>query len=175
MRAWITRQIEAWLRAPLRRSLGRDREPEFPWVALALAGAVLLTAVATGVFVHELSPVVAGRGSFGWPALRAGRWDVLAWNKAADNILGFSRLPEADRNTLISVLTNPATRRLFGSGWADEAKRMVAQFRATHDLWAGDPAFRDLLALLREGFRNSKAGGARTTSAVGTGGPDHRG
>ena len=28
---------------------------------------------------------------------------------------------------------------------------MVAQFRATHDLWAGDPAFRDLLARLRDG------------------------
>ena len=28
---------------------------------------------------------------------------------------------------------------------------MVAQFRATHDLWAGDPAFQDLLARLREG------------------------
>jgi MmyB-like transcription regulator ligand binding domain len=54
-------------------------------------------------------------------------------------------------STLISVLTNPATRRLFGSGWADEARRMVAQFRATDDLWAGDPSFRDLLARLREG------------------------
>ena len=30
-------------------------------------------------------------------------------------------------------------------------RRIVAQFRATHDLWAGDPAFRDLLARLREG------------------------
>ena len=28
---------------------------------------------------------------------------------------------------------------------------MVAQFRATHDLWAADPAFRDLLARLRAG------------------------
>ena len=28
---------------------------------------------------------------------------------------------------------------------------MVAQFRATHDLWAGDPAFVDLLARLRAG------------------------
>jgi hypothetical protein len=36
-----------------------------------------VTAVATGVFVHELSPVLAGRGSFGWPALRAGRWWTL--------------------------------------------------------------------------------------------------
>ena len=28
---------------------------------------------------------------------------------------------------------------------------MVAQFRATHDLWAGDPAFVALLRRLREG------------------------
>jgi hypothetical protein len=42
-------------------------------------------------------------------------------------------------------------RRLFGPAWADEAKRMVAQFRATHDLWAGDPAFLDLVERLRQG------------------------
>ena len=77
MKAGIARQVDTWLRAPLRRSLGRDREPHFPWVALTLAVLVLVTAVATGVFVHELSPVVAGRGSFGWPALRAGRWWTL--------------------------------------------------------------------------------------------------
>jgi hypothetical protein len=40
---------------------------------------------------------------------------------------------------------------LFGAAWADEAKRVVAQFRATHDLWAGDPAFLDLLDRLRRG------------------------
>jgi MmyB-like transcription regulator ligand binding domain len=73
------------------------------------------------------------------------------WNAAADAIFAFSRLPEADRNILVCVLTNPATRRLFGASWADEARRMVAQFRATHDLWAGDPAFRDLLARLQQG------------------------
>ena len=28
---------------------------------------------------------------------------------------------------------------------------MVAQFRATHDLWAGDPAFVELLERLRRG------------------------
>jgi dienelactone hydrolase len=77
VKAWIARQFESWLRVPLRRSLGRDRVPDFPWVALALAGSVLATAVATGVFVHEISPVVAGRGSFGWPALRAGHWWTL--------------------------------------------------------------------------------------------------
>ena len=79
------------------------------------------------------------------------RWDVLAWNAAADKLLAFSRLADEDRNVLLSVLVNPHARGLFGAGWADEAQRMVAQFRATHDLWAGDPAFIDLIARLREG------------------------
>ena len=86
------------------------------------------------------------------PAYITGRrWDILAWNAAAEEIFAFSRLAEEDRNSLICMLTNPQTRRLFGAGWADEAKRMVAQFRATHDLWAGDPAFLELLERLRQG------------------------
>ena len=66
-------------------------------------------------------------------------------------LFAFDRLPAHDRNILICMLTKPATRRLFGKDWADEAKRMVAQFRATHDLWAGDPAFTSLLERLRQG------------------------
>jgi transcriptional regulator with XRE-family HTH domain len=86
------------------------------------------------------------------PAYLTGRrWDILAWNKAANDIFAFDRLPEADRNILITVLTNPHTKRLFGASWPDEAKRIVAKFRATHDLWAGDPAFIDLLARVRHG------------------------
>lgn len=86
------------------------------------------------------------------PAYITGRrWDVLAWNKAAADIFAFQRMPEEDRNTLICVLLNPATRRLFGASWAEEARRMVAQFRKTHDLWAGDPAFVQLLERLRRG------------------------
>jgi transcriptional regulator with XRE-family HTH domain len=88
----------------------------------------------------------------GQPAYITGRrWDVLAWNKPAEEIFAFSRVAEDDRNILVSVLTNPATRRLFGARWAEEAKRIVAQFRTTHDLWAEDPAFRDLLDRLRRG------------------------
>jgi transcriptional regulator with XRE-family HTH domain len=105
-------------------------------------------------FVRETVPAAILRAveQLNLPAYVTGRrWDVLAWNAAADDIFAFSRLEEADRNSLLSVLTNPATRRLFGASWADEARRMVAQFRTTHDLWAGDPAFRDLLARLREG------------------------
>ncbi len=105
-------------------------------------------------FVRENVPEAIQRlvRSLDQPAYVTGRrWDVLAWNKAADEIFAFSRVPEEDRNTLVCMLTKPVTRRLFGAGWADEAKRMVAQFRATHDLWAGDPAFLDLLARLRQG------------------------
>lgn len=79
------------------------------------------------------------------------RWDVLAWNAAADEIFAFSRIAEDERNTLIQTLNNPKARGLFGSGWRDEARRMVAQFRATYDLWANDPAFVDLVDRLRSG------------------------
>ena len=105
-------------------------------------------------FVPETVPAAVRRTveRLNLPAYVTGRrWDILTWNVAADEIFAFSRLPEGDRNTLLNVLTNRAMRRLFGASWAEEARRMVAQFRATHDLWAGDPAFRDLLARLNAG------------------------
>ena len=87
------------------------------------------------------------------PAYVTGRrWDLLAWNAAAIELFtDFGQLAEEDRNVLTYMLTHPGARRLFGAGWASEAKRMVAQFRATHDLWADDPAFLDLLERLRRG------------------------
>ena len=105
-------------------------------------------------FVPETVPPTIRRlvESLNQPAYICGRrLDILAWNAAADEVFAFGRLPEVDRNSLISVLTNPAMRRLFGTSWADEAKRLVAQFRTTHDLWAGDPAFVALLERLRQG------------------------
>ena len=90
--------------------------------------------------------------SLSQPAYVTGRRrDLVAWNAAAADALLFDQLAEADRNILVSMLTNPLSRALFGPGWAEEAQRMVAQFRATHDLWAGDPAFVALLRRLREG------------------------
>lgn len=78
------------------------------------------------------------------------RWDVRAWNAAAEELLAFSRLREEDRNTLISVMLNPNTRKLFGKGWEAEARRMVAEFRGTFDLWAHDPSFVALFNRLHE-------------------------
>ena len=90
--------------------------------------------------------------SLAQPAYVTGRRrDLVAWNAAAAEILGFDGLAEGDRNILVAMLTDPRSRELFGPGWAQEAQRMVAQFRATHDLLAGDPAFVDLLRRLRSG------------------------
>ncbi|WP_428392074.1 helix-turn-helix transcriptional regulator [Lichenicoccus sp.] len=81
------------------------------------------------------------------PAYLTGqRWDMLAWNAAAVALFGdFVRLEASDRNILHWMLTDPAARSLFGDGWADEARRMVSLFRATHDLWEGDAAFAALV------------------------------
>jgi transcriptional regulator with XRE-family HTH domain len=84
------------------------------------------------------------------PAYVTGRrWDILHWNESADALFAFSRIAPDDRNLLLSMLTTPAARRLFGRGWAAEARRMVFEFRAAYDLWADDPAFAELLARLR--------------------------
>lgn len=83
------------------------------------------------------------------PAYVTGRrWDVLAWNDAADRLLGYGRVPAEERNTLLLMLTRPGARRLFGDGWAAEAQRMVAEFRTTYDFWSADPAFADLVSRL---------------------------
>jgi transcriptional regulator with XRE-family HTH domain len=104
-------------------------------------------------FARETAPEPMRRliESLNQPAYITGRrWDVLAWNAAAAEIFGdFGRFAEKDRNILNTMLTKPAARRLFGAGWANEAMRMVAQFRASYDVWAGDPAFEELVARLR--------------------------
>lgn len=150
----------------VRLEQGRSVHPSLATVD-ALAGALRLNkaeqahlrALARRVerraFSRESVPDVVRRLVTGLkqPAYVTGqRWDVLAWNAAAARVFtDFGRLPEADRNILIYMLTNPAARCLFSEGWADEAKRMVAQFRATYDLWAGDPAFLSLVERLRGG------------------------
>lgn len=107
-----------------------------------------------GAFARESVPDTVQRivRGFDHPAYVTGRrFDVLSWNKAADDIFAFSRTPEVDRNTLLTMLTNPAGRKLFGAGWHDEARRMVAMFRANYDLHANDPAFVDLIRRARAG------------------------
>lgn len=84
------------------------------------------------------------------PAYITGRrWDLLAWNESAADVLGFGRLASADRNILVFMFVEPDSRRLFGASWSDEARRMIALFRATYDLHADAPAFVELVERLR--------------------------
>ncbi len=96
-------------------------------------------------FVRETVPDTIRRfvESLDRPAYVTGqRWDVLAWNAAAaDVVTDFARMAERDRNILGFMMTDPDARRLFGASWLEEARRMVAQFRPSYDLFAGDPAF----------------------------------
>ncbi len=89
------------------------------------------------------------------PAYVTGRrWDILAWNATAGRVFAdFEKVPEAERNILLYMFTHPAARRLFADGWAEEARRMLALFRTTYDLWGHDPAFAELLERLRRGSR----------------------
>lgn len=104
-------------------------------------------------FVREVVPDPVRRvvESLGQPAYVTGaRSDVLAWNAAAAGLfIDFGAVPAEDRNILIYMLADPHARALFGSGWGQEARRAIAQFRLVHDLWAGDAAFADLRERLR--------------------------
>ena len=108
-------------------------------------------------WVRESVPELVRRmvESLNQPAYVTGRrWDLLVWNKAAARVFGdFAKLPEPERNILLYMFTQPAARRLFADTWEQEAKRMLALFRATYDLWARDPAFMELHELLCRGSR----------------------
>ena len=65
------------VRRPLRASLGRDRAPPVPWVAVALSGSIVVTALVTGAYGREIPAELGLRWSTGWPALVAGRWWTL--------------------------------------------------------------------------------------------------
>ncbi|PRY45245.1 helix-turn-helix transcriptional regulator [Umezawaea tangerina] len=111
--------------------------------------------VARRGFERETVPPTTRRlvESLDRPAYLTGRrWDVLAWNTAAAELItDFGSRAEEDRNILVYLLLDPAARRRFAEGWEGQAKHVVAQFRAMYDLWALDPAFVDLADRLRRG------------------------
>ena len=85
----------------------------------------------------------------GQPAFVLGRrWDVLAWNAAADVVYGpYERLEGDERNTLHMLFTDPDHRRLLVD-WEAVARASLAMFRADCARYAGDPDFERLIARL---------------------------
>ena len=148
----------ALLEAGASRVIGLDRDLDALARALRLdkAEAAHLRALArrdaSRAFVPERVPPSIARlvVNLNQPAYVTGRrWDILVWNAAAADLLGFDRLAQADRNILVYMFVEPHARELFAASWSDEARRMIALFRASHDLHASDPAFIALVARLR--------------------------
>ena len=78
------------------------------------------------------------------------RWDALAWNAAAAELLAnFDAIPVDDRNVLLLMCTDEDVKAVFGEEWRDDAHHMLAMFRTAYDLHVGDPAFETLVARLR--------------------------
>ena len=125
-------------------------------------------------FVRETVPEIVGTivRSLPEPAYVTGlRWDVLAWNDAADDLFGFTAMDEGERNILRYMMTMSHAQTLFGSNWAGEAERMVALFRATYDQRAGDPAFEELVSALNaasDAFQGWWCSHRVTSSSAGT-------
>jgi transcriptional regulator with XRE-family HTH domain len=74
------------------------------------------------------------------------RWDVVAWNAAADALFGFTNRAQPDRNILRLVFADPAFRRRLPH-WREEASKLLAQFRYDLATAPDDPA---MLALVDE-------------------------
>jgi transcriptional regulator with XRE-family HTH domain len=77
------------------------------------------------------------------------RWDVLAWNRAAQLLFGdYGELDGDERNVIHMVFANEAHRRLL-IDWAELAPTSLAMFRADSARYAGDPDFERLIDTLK--------------------------
>jgi transcriptional regulator with XRE-family HTH domain len=78
------------------------------------------------------------------------RWDVLAWNRAADILFGgYERLDRDERNIMHRVFADAAHRKLLVD-WEEVARVSLGMFRADCARFAGDPDFERLIALLKQ-------------------------
>ncbi|HCK4605718.1 TPA: helix-turn-helix domain-containing protein [Pseudomonas aeruginosa] len=74
------------------------------------------------------------------------RWDVLAWNQAADRVFHFSKHAPERRNLLWMLFADPATQALF-SPWEDQALHLLSEFRRDFVRATQEP---DICALIKD-------------------------
>jgi transcriptional regulator with XRE-family HTH domain len=82
-------------------------------------------------------------------AVQNARWDVLAFNRSFDGLLGMGRLPRAERNALMLYFTDPDRPRQWLE-WEENAPRLVSQFRTVMARHVSDQAWQQLLNRLRQ-------------------------
>ena len=87
----------------------------------------------------------------GMPAFVLGRrMDVLAWNALADAVVGFSRMPEGERNMARHAFLDPAARELYPQ-WEEVAAETVAHLRLDAGRHPDDPRLARLIEELTAG------------------------
>ncbi|MHB0776004.1 helix-turn-helix transcriptional regulator [Halomonas sp. WWR20] len=77
------------------------------------------------------------------------RWDVLAWNDAADRIFDFAAQPTAYRNLLWMLFAEPALRRVIAD-WSVQAPRILSSFRRDYARAEDDPTIGSLVEELKK-------------------------
>jgi transcriptional regulator with XRE-family HTH domain len=84
-----------------------------------------------------------------YPAcIRNARYDILAWNKAYDQLMGpLADLPYEDRNSLWRMFTSPACRAAT-LDWEEGVRRMVGEYRAAMAEHVAEPAWKCLVSRL---------------------------
>ncbi len=77
------------------------------------------------------------------------RWDVIAWNAAADRLFEFSSRAQHDCNIIRMVFADPDLRRRLPA-WREDAPKLLAQFRYDMAATPDDPDMRWLVEDLKK-------------------------
>lgn len=77
------------------------------------------------------------------------RWDVIAWNEAADGLFDLTGRERAYRNLMWMMFADPDMRRRLPD-WQKDARRLVAQFRCDLAGTPEDPAIGALIDNLKK-------------------------
>jgi hypothetical protein len=94
-----------------------------------------------------LAALLAHQGLY--PAFILGRrWDILAWNRSANVLLGdLDRVPRDERNHAWHMFANPMVRQCL-CDWEMHAQRLLAEFRVSYGRYIEDPSFGALIERL---------------------------
>lgn len=85
------------------------------------------------------------------------RTELLCWNEATTRLfMDFGTMPPEDRNSLVYMFLYANARERFVE-WENEARRMLAKFRAVYDPHADDPMLAALVDRLRASSREFDA------------------
>jgi transcriptional regulator with XRE-family HTH domain len=77
------------------------------------------------------------------------RWDVIAWNDAANSLFGFSSREATERNVMRLVFADPQLRRRLPA-WREDAPKLLTQFRSDLATAPDDPAMLGLIDDLKK-------------------------